>query len=165
MSENLVLYPYLTTQGVSGKCWVFDDERTQIKEEPFVLGMSEMISRLVESKKLNNPEKGFKLIFSEKEMESDTVLEWTRSDNKDAKPGVPGSSEKGNWYKATISGLRMEGWLCPALSCFFRAAPEKIYIRAVNLPEGINPIWNPGKNQQGRRFVNGEELKNRTTSL
>ena len=161
MREELVLYPYLSKQGWTKEFWVFDDERTQIKDEPFVQGMSEMITRLVKHKGLENPEEGFKLVFSGEDMESDTVLEWIRSDNRDAKPGVPGSSSLGNWYRATIAGLRMEGWLCPALGCYFKASPEKIYIRAENLPKGINPIWNPKTGQQTRCYVTGEQLRNR----
>jgi hypothetical protein len=42
----LTLYPYL----LDGTCWVFDDERTGLKEEAFVLGMTEMISRAVDGK-------------------------------------------------------------------------------------------------------------------
>ena len=41
----LTIYPYLL-----GQTWVFDDPRTGLKEEAFVLGMAEMISRLVKAK-------------------------------------------------------------------------------------------------------------------
>jgi hypothetical protein len=41
----LTIYPYLLHE-----TWVFDDARTGLKEEAFVLGMTEMISRLVEAK-------------------------------------------------------------------------------------------------------------------
>jgi len=40
----LTIYPYLL-----GQTWVFDDPRTGLKEEAFVLGMTEMISRLVKT--------------------------------------------------------------------------------------------------------------------
>lgn len=33
-SETLVIYPYL----LNGTCWVFDDARTGLKEEAFVMG-------------------------------------------------------------------------------------------------------------------------------
>ena len=39
------IYPYRL-----GDCWVFDDARTGLKEEAFVLGSSEMMTRLVEAK-------------------------------------------------------------------------------------------------------------------
>lgn len=156
--EQLVLYPYLSQQGWTRGSYVFDDERTRIKNEPFVLGMSEMIARLVSHKGLKNPEEGFKLVFSSEDMESDTVLEWIRSDDENTKPGDPGSSSKGNWYRATIAGLRMEGWLCPMLQSFYDAAPQRICIRVENLPEGVNPIWNPEPGQHTKCFVTGEEL-------
>lgn len=55
----LTLYPYLL-----GNTWVFDDSRTGLKEEAFVLGMTEMISRLVEVKEIPEAAKGFTLLFS-----------------------------------------------------------------------------------------------------
>ena len=33
---ELVLYPFLSANGWTKGLWVFDDERTQIKDEPFV---------------------------------------------------------------------------------------------------------------------------------
>jgi hypothetical protein len=58
----LTLYPYL----LDGTCWVFDDERTGLKEEAFVLGMTEMISRAVDGKGVHDAAKGFALSFSDK---------------------------------------------------------------------------------------------------
>lgn len=52
----LTLYPYLL-----GNTWVFDDARTGLKEEAFVLGMTEMISRLVEVKGIPAAARGFAL--------------------------------------------------------------------------------------------------------
>ncbi len=46
----MTIYPYLLEK----TCWVFDDERTGLKEEAFVLGMTEMISKLVEYKLISN---------------------------------------------------------------------------------------------------------------
>ena len=45
----LTIYPYLL-----GQTWVFDDPRTGLKEEAFVLGMTEIISRLVETKAISH---------------------------------------------------------------------------------------------------------------
>jgi len=42
--------------------WVFDDDRTGLVKEPFVSGIPEIIEEAV--KELNEPESGFKLIFS-----------------------------------------------------------------------------------------------------
>lgn len=56
----LTLYPYL----LNGTCWVFDDERTGLKEEAFVCGMSEMISRVMEAKAVPNAIHGFAMTFA-----------------------------------------------------------------------------------------------------
>ena len=63
MSERrvLTLYPYL----LNDSCWVFDDVRTGLKEEAFVLGMTEMISRVVEAKGILDATKGFVLTFAD----------------------------------------------------------------------------------------------------
>ena len=42
----LTLCPYL----IDRSCWVFDDERTGLREEAFVLGATDMITALVEAK-------------------------------------------------------------------------------------------------------------------
>ena len=52
----LTIYPYLL-----GDTWVFDDPKTGLKEEAFVLGMSEMITRLAEAKGIPNAAHGFTL--------------------------------------------------------------------------------------------------------
>lgn len=87
MSEQrlLTLYPYL----IDGVCWVFDDERTGLKEEAFVLGTSEMITRVVEAKRIPDATRGFALSSSDRPFDGyDVVRRWTRSD---------GGS--GTWYE------------------------------------------------------------------
>ena len=72
----LTLYPYL----LDGTCWVFDDERTGLKEEAFVLGMTEMISRAVDGKGIYDAAKGFALSFSDEPFDDhDVELHWLRS--------------------------------------------------------------------------------------
>jgi len=141
MSERrvLTLYPYL----LNGSCWVFDDARTGLKEEAFVLGMTEMISRVVEAKGIPDAGNGFALTFAAEPFDGhDAELEWLRAD-----------ACSGNWYAGTIQGKRMEGWLCPALLLYFEQAPPRIYVRCDPLPAGTNPIWNPQPGEQTRRFV------------
>jgi hypothetical protein len=134
----LVLYPYLLE-----RTWVFDDAATGLKEEAFVLGASEMISRLVKAKRIPKPAKGFEMTFSDEPFAgADVELSWVRPD--------PGS---GNWYQGDVAGERMECWLCPALFCYFDEAPPRIFVRAESLPKGVNPIWTPEPEQPGRRFV------------
>ena len=57
----MTLHPYF----FQGTCWVFDDQQTGLKEEAFVLGASEMISRLLEAKGIPNAEHGFAMQFSD----------------------------------------------------------------------------------------------------
>jgi hypothetical protein len=149
--NTLTIYPYLL-----GNTWVFDDRRTGLKEEAFVLGMSEMIFRLVEAKGIPNASKGFALHFSTEPIdEADAELMWQRSDSE-CLPGEDGSASQihGNWYTGIVAGEKMEGWLCPALGLYFQAAPKRIFVKAEPLPAGINPIWQVDRNAPiARRFV------------
>lgn len=148
----LTIHPYLL-----GTTWVFDDPRTGLKEEAFVMGMSEMISRLVEIKGIPNAAKGIGLSFSNKPFEgADAELTWLKSGDSEVLPGKDGSASQffGNWYKGNVGGEEMEGWLCPALGLYFKAAPERIFVRAEQLPAGVDPIWHIGKNDPvAVRFV------------
>src|SRR5271154_4344962 len=75
--SKITIYPYRL-----GNCWVFDDARTGLKEEAFVLGSSEMMTRLVEAKGISQAEKGFALTFSDEPFEGhDAELTWLRSDD------------------------------------------------------------------------------------
>ena len=141
MSERrvLTLYPYL----LNDSCWVFDDARTGLKEEAFVLGMTEMISRVVETKDLPDAARGFAMSFSAEPFAgNDVELHWLRPDGN-----------SGNWYEGTVVGERMEGWLCPALLLYFEQAPRRIFVRCDPLPAGVEPIWNPKPGETTRRFV------------
>lgn len=150
--STLTIYPYLIDH-----TWVFDDERTGLKEEAFVLGMSEMISRLVEQKGIQDAAHGFTMHFCDEPFEGfDVELKWLRSDDSQVVPGEHGSASQmwGNWYRGVVAGQDMEGWLCPALGLYFQAAPKRIFVRAEPLPAGIHPVWHIGRNDAlARRFV------------
>ncbi len=136
--RELTLYPYL----IDRTCWVFDDERTGLREEAFVLGASEMISRVVQHKTLPAAERGFALTFSDEPLDGhDVELHWLRSE------------WGGNWYAGDVVGERLEAWLCPALFLYFRAAPRRIFVRCDPLPEGVEPIWSPADGITTRQFV------------
>ena len=136
---TLTLYPYLE----SGT-WVFDDERTGLTEEAFVLGASEMITAIVEAKAIPDAERGFALTFSGQPFEGyDVRLVWQR----------PDPSGSGNWYSGEIAGRPLECWLCPALLLYFTTPPREIFVRADPLPAGVNPRWTPPEGIVGRRFV------------
>lgn len=141
-SDTLTIYPYKLRE-----TWVFDDPRTGLKEEAFVCGATEMISRLVGMKRIPRAEHGFALSFADEPFAGhDVVLTLLRPDE-----------HEGNWYHGYVTGLRMECWLCPALFCYFAEAPEKIYVRADPLPAGLNPIWEPPDDEEPRRFVAAPE--------
>jgi hypothetical protein len=99
--------------------WVFDDERVGLDREPFVAGADTLIDRALEMKKLMNPERGFRLIFSAGEFPGfDVKFDWLRE------------GEGGNWYWS--EKFQMEGWLCPALLKYFDNAPKNLYARFEN---------------------------------
>ena len=108
----LVIHPYK-----SGGTWVFDDARYGLVREPFVLGASEMIDRIVEREGVADAAKGFTLVFSAQ-----------------AFPGhhaelVKENAESGGtWYRFADGSMR--GWLCPALFHYFPQAPDRIFARA-----------------------------------
>ena len=111
----LTIYPYLL-----GQTWVFDDPRTGLKEEAFVLGMTEMISRLVEARSIPHAGQGITLHFSEEPFEgADTELTWLRSDDSQIVPGQDGSASQifGNWYGAPSPGRKWKaGFARPSAS-------------------------------------------------
>ncbi|MCX7408678.1 MAG: hypothetical protein NTZ32_11415 [Planctomycetales bacterium] len=142
---TMILYPYLI-----GSHFVFDDPTTGLKAEAFVMGMSEMVFRLIESKRIPNADQGFQLKFSDQPFDHDVELVWLRADE-------PEDPMRGNWYSGQIDGVRMEGWLCPALLCYFDAAPKRLFVRADPLPEGVDPIWHVDfDDPRQRRFMSGE---------
>src|SRR5216683_5013113 len=96
--------------------WVFDDPASGLYQEPFVSGVTEMIDRLVGT--IPEAPHGFRLLFGARPFNGHQAsLTWLRAD-----------PVEGNWYRDDESGA--EGWLCPALFCYFPAAPPKIYVRA-----------------------------------
>jgi hypothetical protein len=153
--STLIIYPYRL-----GQTWVFDDPRTGLKEEAFVLGSSEMITRLVEARQIPNPEKGFTLHFSDEPFAGyDAEFTWLRSDDAQVVPGKDGSASQlfGNWYRGLVDGLEMEGWLCPALGLYFHAAPPRMFAKAEPLPAGVDPVWHIARDAaMAVRFVSAD---------
>ncbi len=136
---TLTLYPYL-----DAGTWVFDDQRTGLQGEAFVLGATDMISAIVEAKAISDAERGFALTFSGQPFEGyDVRLVWQRAD----------PSGSGNWYAGDVAGRQMDCWLCPALLLYFQTPPREIFVRAEPLPVGVNPRWTPAEGVTGRRFV------------
>ena len=147
----MTIYPYLL-----GSTWVFDDESAGLKEEAFVLGMTEMISHIVKSKSIPNAAKGLALTFGAEPFDHDVELTWLSPDEAANELNCPPSHlpGNGNWYRGLIAGEEMVGWLCPALFCYFDQAPAKIYVKAEPLPAGLDPIWHvKADDPRARRFV------------
>ncbi len=145
----LTIYPYL----FEGSCWVFDDQRTGLKEEAFVLGTTEMISRVVEAKAIPNAANGFALTFSAEPFDHDVELTWAPPSDA-VRAGVMTIPIEGNWYRGVVYGQEMMCWLCPALFLYFPGAPQRIFAKAEPLPAGVDPIWHVAANDPlARRFV------------
>ncbi|HEY2146979.1 MAG TPA: hypothetical protein VGH32_03525 [Pirellulales bacterium] len=140
---NLTIYPYLYEDA----CWVFDDKRVRLKEEAFVLGTGEIISGVVEAKAIPNAASGFALTFGVEPFDHDVELNWiTPAEAAEARHlAADWMPRVGNWYRGTIFGREMVGWLCPALFLYFPEAPKKIYAKAEPLPAGVDPIWHIDK--------------------
>ena len=94
--------------------WVFNDERRNLVEEPFVAGVPEIITEIVAD--IPNAKAGFRLTFSAGPFPGHKPV------------AIRGEPEPGSyWYHVEN---------CPALFNFFPEAPEKLYVRADPLPGG-----------------------------
>ena len=157
MPTTMTIYPYL----FENTCWVFDDERTGLKEEAFVLGMTEMLSRLVEYKLISNASKGFSMTFAAEPFDHDVELTWLSPAEvaKEFNCTLNELPNDGNWYRGVVAGEEMVGWLCPALFCYFDKAPKKIYVKAEPLPSGVDPIWHVRiDDPRAKRFISPPNL-------
>ena len=148
---NMTLYPYK-----KGDVWVFDDPATELKEEAFVAGMSEMITRMVDIKQIPNANKGIAITFGLESFEGkDAKLTWLQDGEitfKNGKEDVIILS--GNWYHSKIAGKDMVGWLCPALLKYFQIPPKTFYAGVAPLPKDVDPIWHNAPKKK-MAFVQG----------
>lgn len=104
-----LIYPYLH-EGV----WVFDDDRFDLVQEPFICGIPQMIDELV--KDIPNAQNGFALFFSTNQIPGfQRTLTWIKTESN------------GNWYRCEET--KQEGWLCPALLKYYAEAPKTIYVK------------------------------------
>ena len=94
----------------------------RLQREPFVGEVNRILDRLTAS--IPGASGGFRFLFSAQQFEGwQAILHWTRAD-----------PVEGNWYRFDETGE--EGWLCPALYCYFPAAPSELYVRAE--PKAVN---------------------------
>lgn len=99
--------------------WVFDYAPLNVKDEPFVAGIPQIIEYHLQKKGMLDVarEKGFSVKFSanpDADLRKDIVLEFLRHDSGGAD------------YADQASG--MEGWLCPVLCTFMGTPPSTIYV-------------------------------------
>ena len=95
--------------------WVFDDLSARLVREPFVAGVPEMIDVLVRD--IPGATNGFRLLFSAQPFPGyQKKLTWLRGDMG------------GNYYR--MEEPPMEGWICPAMFRYYRAAPKELYVKA-----------------------------------
>lgn len=119
--------------------WYFDDEKRGIFEEPFVLGASEMITKMVGSDKTTCT-----LAFSEQYIpNADNVLKCTElvypvtSIEKEVdEKGKTSHKYIYDTKKEPTSGWYTdlddhECWLCPAQLAFFDKVAETIYVKVL----------------------------------
>lgn len=91
------------------KTWMFDDSSRSIKAEPFVLGMSEMISHYVNDDKA----KKTTITFSKSKFPGCNKLDLLYEDSN------------GGWY--IDPKTQMKGWLCPVTRMYLDTVPKHIY--------------------------------------
>ena len=114
MNAINIIYPHKVYN-----TWCFTDESVGLREEPFIGDTNSVIDSFTHS--LDNPEKGFKLIFSgEPFPEYDYIVEHLSKDEA-----------SGNWYK--VVGRNTPFWLCNALMKYFDQAPKEIYVKVEQL--------------------------------
>lgn len=121
---NMFSYPSNSIQVIHpykwNYLWVFDDPSKGLTREPFINCATALIDagicNLYGKEKLPTFEKGFNLLFSNKEfMNYDFKFIW--------KEEIAG----GNVYEC--KELNREGWLCPALLKYFRTPPKCIFVK------------------------------------
>jgi hypothetical protein len=96
--------------------WVFDDPLAGLVKEPFVGAVNDFIDRLAAG--VPGAERGFRLLFSARPFDgAQATFHWVRAD-----------PVEGHWYRRGDGGD--EGWLCPALFCYFPSPPPEIHARA-----------------------------------
>jgi len=100
----------------TGETWMFDDDTYGIKAEPFVLGMSEIISAY-----LSKGKDGCTAIFSLNKFPLCDTLDLTQEDSN------------GGWYVVSESNFPtikgMKGWLCPVTRMYLKTIPQNVYYK------------------------------------
>ena len=100
----------------TGSTWQFDDERFGIIAEPFVMGMSEMISTYLP----DDADKCTAIFSLAKFPQCETLKLLDEEAN-------------GGWYELSDSQwsykIGMKGWLCPVTRVYLNTIPKNIYFK------------------------------------
>ena len=109
-----VLFPYLT----KNKQLVFDDDRFDLIQEPFVFGADTLLIEIAQKNNIKDLSVGFSLIFSKQPLpQFDLILQLIKPDGNN-----------GHFY-APVNELERLVWLCPAMLHYFSEAPKNIYFK------------------------------------
>lgn len=102
--------------------WVFDDPKVGLDHEALVCGADTMCDLIMfHMPEGSNPDM-FVLMFSHVPFPNHQYeFDW-----------VSGDKDTGNVY--LCKQIKQEVWLCPALYCYFKEAPKKLYISAFPVP-------------------------------
>lgn len=96
--------------------WVFDDPLVGLKQEPFVAGSDDIITKATEKMtKLNH---GVVCVFSDGKFPTADLELVHRG---------PDEQKQGDYYDCPQ--FNMQGWLCPALRLYFPDAPKRIFAK------------------------------------
>lgn len=87
--------------------WIFSDEKRGIIDEPFVMGIPEIIESLL------NGEEKCTMYASDNPFPGSKKLTLIKEDYN------------GGWYR--FGETKMEGWLCPVVQIYFGCVPKEIY--------------------------------------
>ncbi|KKK91123.1 hypothetical protein LCGC14_2716130, partial [marine sediment metagenome] len=131
MNQINVIKPYFLAEIDS---WVFDDPAKGLVQEPFVMGVGEMIDVLTAD--FPNAPGGFKLMFSDQEFPVEEGSQSARLTFFEEEMG--GAWYVGKFYQGFTdydfsqgtTEYHMEGWLCPALLKYYPKPPMFLYIAA-----------------------------------
>ena len=107
MKSNSIMMLSLYKEGTT---WAFDDATFGITREPFVMGMSEIISSYLPAKA-----KKCTIYFSHTPFPQSEKLILLQEESN------------GGIYKVESSG--MTGWLCPVTRIYMQGIPESIYFQ------------------------------------
>lgn len=113
-NQIMIIHPY--RDEFTG-LWVFDDPAVGLEREPFVDSATQMIDGICSQKGISAD--AINLMFSR-----DPFPEFDMCATLEGPDGDPLTG--GNWYHDEAGN---RAWLCPALFCYFDAAPEQIHFR------------------------------------